>query len=175
MAAIPLRIDLGSSELLDQIIALGSGDVLKCYQCGTCVGDCPATIDALHVRRLMKLAIYGLDEPLKGDAAVWSCTTCHQCSERCPEGASPTELVMAIRRLQSQEGMLPEAIRRICLNILANGHAIEVEDKHKKARKAVGLPELPPTALSHPEALEEIKAIVESRGLAALKGRGGEG
>ncbi|NIS12462.1 MAG: 4Fe-4S dicluster domain-containing protein, partial [Thermoplasmata archaeon] len=154
----PLRIDMGSKDLLSKMEVLGSGNVLKCYQCGTCVGDCPATLSDLHVRKLMKYSIYGLEDRLLSDTGVWGCTTCHACSERCPEGASPFELVMAVRRYQSQMGKLPEALRAIAGNIMEYGHAVDLGEKHKKARKAVGLPEVPPTVLAHPDMMKDIQA-----------------
>ena len=163
MAISPIRIDKGSPDLLAKMLTLGSGNVLKCYQCGTCVGDCPATLSDLHVRRLMKYAIYGLEGHILEDQGVWGCTTCHACSQRCPEGASPFELVMAVRRYQSQMGRFPEALRSIASNILELGHAVDLQDKHRKARAAVGLPEVPPTILQHPEMLEEIRKIVGAR------------
>jgi len=98
MTVLPLRIDMGSDEVLGRVRALGSGEVLKCYQCGTCVGNCPAILSDLHIRKLMKYSIYGLETLLLDDQGVWGCTTCHLCSDRCPEDASPYELVMAIRR-----------------------------------------------------------------------------
>lgn len=175
MVAIPLRIDMGSPDLLARIQGLGAGNVLKCYQCGTCVGDCPATLSDLHVRRLMKYSIYGLEIPLLDDKGVWGCTTCHKCSERCPEDASPFELVMAIRRYQSQGGKLPETLRSVSANILAFGHSVNFEDKHKKARVAVGLPEMPPTIIKHPEMLDEVKRIVEAGNIMSIIEGGGEG
>jgi CoB--CoM heterodisulfide reductase subunit C len=174
MAVTPVRIDLGSSDLLAKMSALGSGNVLKCYQCGTCVGDCPATLSDLHVRRLMKFSIYGLEDHILDDQGVWGCTTCHACSERCPEGASPFELVMAVRRYQSQLGRLPEALRAIASNVVKMGHAVDLQEKHKKARLSVGLAEVPPTILQHPEMLEEVKGIVAAREFLKLIEKGGD-
>jgi CoB--CoM heterodisulfide reductase subunit C len=173
MSVHPVRIDMGDGDLLAKMEALGSGDVLKCYQCGTCVGDCPATLSDLHVRKLMKYSIYGLEERVLADQGVWGCTTCHACSERCPEGASPFELVMAVRRYQSQMGRLPEALRSISANIMEFGHAVDLGDKHKKARASVGLPEVPPTVLAHPEMMEGLQAIVNSREFAKFLEKGG--
>jgi heterodisulfide reductase subunit C len=175
MVATPIRIDEGSSDLLSKIEALGGGEVTKCYQCGTCVGDCPATLSDLHVRRLMKYSVYGLETRILEEAAVWGCTTCHQCSERCPEGASPFELVMAVRRFQSQNGALPDALRLVSQNILKYGHAVDLQDKHKKARVAVGLEEVPSTILKHPEMLDEVRRIVTNREFLHLIEKGGEG
>ncbi|UCC92248.1 MAG: 4Fe-4S dicluster domain-containing protein [Thermoplasmata archaeon] len=174
MTVTPVRIDMGAPDLLARMASLGSGNVLKCYQCGTCVGDCPAILSDLHVRRLMKYSIYGLEDRILGDQGVWGCTTCHACSERCPEGASPFELVMAVRRYQSQLGKLPEALRAISGNVLEMGHAVDLQEKHKKARVSVGLPEVPPTILQHPEMLEEVRSIVAARELMGLLEKGGD-
>jgi heterodisulfide reductase subunit C len=81
---------------------------------------------------------------------------------------------MAIRRYQSQEGKLPDALRKIANNIITLGHSVDIEDKHKKARASVGLPELPPTIIRHPEMLGEIKAIIEARELTKYLSGGGD-
>jgi heterodisulfide reductase subunit C len=80
---------------------------------------------------------------------------------------------MAVRRYQSQMGKLPEALRSISANILEHGHAVDLGDKHKKARVAVGLPEVPPTVLSHPDMLAELKAIVGAREFIKFVEKGG--
>jgi len=173
MVTKPLRIDHGSSQLLRGIEALGSGDVLKCYQCGTCVGDCPAIFSDLHIRRLMKYSIYGLEDLLLEDTGVWGCTTCLLCSERCPEGASPFDLVLAVRRFQGRSGRLPEALKEIANNILLTGHSVPIEEKHRKARLKVGLQEVPPTIAKDPKMLEELRTIIEFRGVDKLLENGG--
>ena len=175
MVVTPIRIDMGSSNLLFEMQSLGSGDVNKCYQCGSCVGDCPAIRMDLHVRRLMKYSIYGLEDHVLQDKGVWGCTTCYQCSERCPEGASPYELVMAVRRYQSRNGRLPPTLKKIARNILEFGHSVDLQDKHKKARAAVGLPEMPPTILKHPELIEELRSIVDAFEVSDHIVEGGEG
>jgi heterodisulfide reductase subunit C len=173
MSVGPIRIDIGSPELMGRMKALGAGDVLKCYQCGTCVGDCPATYSGLHVRKLMKYSIYGLEDLLLDDPAVWGCTTCHQCSERCPEGASPFDLVQAVRRFQGRQGKLPKELMGIIDNLLEYGHSVSIEDKHRKARLKVGLPEIPPTIAEFPDMLKELRTIVEFRGVNKILEQGG--
>jgi heterodisulfide reductase subunit C len=174
MVANPLRIDQGSAELMGRLNALGSCDVLKCYQCGTCVGDCPAAFSNLHIRRLMKYSIYGLEDLLLEDPGVWDCTTCLQCSERCPEGASPFDLVLAVRRFQGQSGRLPEELRAITLKILMTGHSVSIEDKHLKARLKVGLQEVPPTIAMDPKMLAEMRAMAEFCGVVRFLDNGGD-
>lgn len=174
MVSNPLRIDQGSTQLMGRTKALGSGDVLKCYQCGTCVGDCPAVFSNLHIRRLMKYSIYGLEDLLLEDTGVWDCTTCLQCSERCPEGASPFDLVLAVRRFQGQSGRLPEELRAITYSILLTGHSVSIEDKHMKARLKVGLEEVPPTIAKDPKMLEELRIMAEFRGVVKLLDKGGD-
>lgn len=174
MAVTPLRIDLGTPDFLEKIEGMGALNILKCYQCGTCSAGCPAMIDELNPRRLMKLMVYGLKNMIMENRAIWSCTSCHQCSERCPEGAFPFEMIMAIRRIQSQDGLLPKPLRKVCSNLMQWGHTVNVEEKHRKARQAVGLPELPPTIISHPEMEGDMRAIAEARGIIDLIEGGGD-
>ncbi len=108
------------------------------------------------------------------DSGVWGCTTCLQCSERCPEGASPFDLVLAVRRFQGRNGRLPEALKDITINILLSGHSVPIEDKHRKARLKVGLQEVPPTIAKDPKMLEELRTIVEFRGVDKLLDNGGD-
>jgi len=70
---------------------------------------------------------------------------------------------------------MPEALRAVSKTILATGHSVELEEKHKKARAAVGLPEIPPTVLRHTELLSELRAIAEARNTMEAISKGGEG
>ena len=82
--------------------------------------------------------------------------------------------LMAVRRFQSQMGRLPEALRSVAIAIMEHGHAVDLGDRHRKARNGVGLPEVPPTVLARPEMMEEIQAIVRAREFAKFVEKGGD-
>ena len=42
--------------------------------------------------------MWGLKDRLLRDPDVWECYYCGDCSRRCPRGANPGELMMALRR-----------------------------------------------------------------------------
>ncbi|MHC4230312.1 MAG: 4Fe-4S dicluster domain-containing protein [Planctomycetota bacterium] len=57
-----------------------------CYQCGACVGDCPAATYSsdFNPREIMLKVLYGLElELLVVDSTLWHCTNCYNCHERC--------------------------------------------------------------------------------------------
>ncbi len=92
-------------DLIDELVQLGGEDLLKCYQCGTCIADCPTGIaeEPLSPKKLIYLCKLGLADKLLEDESPWMCVTCAACEERCPRGAEPFEIVLAIRRWQCKE------------------------------------------------------------------------
>jgi quinone-modifying oxidoreductase subunit QmoC len=53
--------------------------------------------DAPFPRRQMLAAQWGLRDRLMADPAVWLCHNCRDCSDRCPRGARPGDVLGAIR------------------------------------------------------------------------------
>jgi quinone-modifying oxidoreductase subunit QmoC len=81
-----------------QVMASGGEDLKKCYQCATCSVVCTLAPDeAPFPRRQMLHAQWGLRDRLVADPAVWLCHNCRECSERCPRGARPGDVLGAIR------------------------------------------------------------------------------
>ena len=86
----PVRIDFGFRRRLAEKIE--GNRVAYCYQCGACVGDCPAAAysEAFNPRRIMLQVLYGLGDELLGeDSPLWLCTNCYNCHERCPQDVKP--------------------------------------------------------------------------------------
>ncbi len=171
----PVRLTEGDPNFVNEIVKIGGPLVYKCLQCGRCAGDCPLGIEPLHhIRRLIKLAIYGLRERVLSDPGIWRCTTCHTCWERCPLEVDPTDFVIALRRILAREGKMPDSTKRIARNIVTLGHAVDIDEKQKKIRASLGLDPLPPTALIHKEATDDLKTIVKKTKVQKLIGSGGK-
>ena len=78
---------------------LGSGDLDKCYHCGTCTATCPLSEDGISFpRTVVRNLQLGLKDKLMQSPEPWLCYYCGDCSDACPQNAEPGETVMAARR-----------------------------------------------------------------------------
>ncbi len=85
-------------EFLRRILASGAADLKKCYQCATCSVACELSEDGSPFpRRQMLAAQWGLADRLAADPAIWLCHNCGKCTERCPRGARPGDVLGAVR------------------------------------------------------------------------------
>ena len=134
-----------------------------CYQCGACVGDCPATrySPAFNPREIMLKVLYGLEDELLGEGNVlWQCTNCYGCHERCPQEVKPVEVIISLKNMLADRGLAPPAADKVIATFLANGRTVPDNPAIDKQRAKFGLPPLSPVpmdevlALIGPEAEE---------------------
>ncbi|MHA1271742.1 MAG: CoB--CoM heterodisulfide reductase subunit C [Candidatus Helarchaeota archaeon] len=149
-------------------VIFGEDDAQKiraCIQCGTCVGGCPsARRTAYRTKKLFRLIQLGLKDDALTDDALWLCTTCYTCQERCIRAISTTDFVRMLRNIAFENNHATKPHLFVC-NLLFNyGHAVPINDPTKELRKRLGLSEVPPTTHKYPEALEEINKICEATG-----------
>ncbi|WP_240193328.1 quinone-interacting membrane-bound oxidoreductase complex subunit QmoC [Desulfobulbus alkaliphilus] len=92
------------------------GDTLKkCYQCATCSVACPLSSDGNPFpRREMILAQWGQKDKLITDPNVYLCHQCGDCTEICPRGARPGEVLGAIRAYAYKALSWPTALADLC-------------------------------------------------------------
>jgi len=79
------------------------------------------------------------EEVLKSEA-IWLCTYCYTCQERCPQDVGITDLMFALKNMATREGhMHPSYNAQI--GVLSNfGRMYEITDFDNKKREKIGLP-----------------------------------
>jgi heterodisulfide reductase subunit C/nitrate reductase gamma subunit len=79
----------------------------RCVQCQTCTNVCPVVAHSvdrdqgvdLTPQKVMNLLRLGLRDLALGSRMVWSCATCYQCQEHCPEGVRVADIMCELRAL----------------------------------------------------------------------------
>ncbi|MCX7141594.1 MAG: 4Fe-4S dicluster domain-containing protein [Proteobacteria bacterium] len=79
----------------------------RCVQCQTCTNVCPVVAHSMDTehgvdltpQKVMNLLRLGLRDLTLGSRMVWSCATCYQCQEHCPEGIRVADIMCELRAL----------------------------------------------------------------------------
>jgi heterodisulfide reductase subunit C len=136
------RIERSRDDNLTRIAMLEMARL--CYTCGICVGDCPAArfSDDFNPRQIFLKVCLGVGEGLTGeDSPIWKCTTCYTCSERCPAGVKPLDVILALRNLSFKQGACPEGVKAVRASVLEKGVVGAVTQRITDLRKRMNLPE----------------------------------
>jgi len=154
-----------------EFIDAGIDSVDHCFQCGTCTGGCPSGKRTPYkIRQIVRKCLLGLKESVITDDALWMCTTCYTCQERCPRSVKIVEIVKKARNVAARAGYMALAHRKTGLFVITTGHGVPINPATQELRKRVCLDELPPTTHSFPEALKEIQTICKKTGFDDLIG-----
>jgi heterodisulfide reductase subunit C len=128
-----------------------------CYQCGACVGDCPAHrfLPEFNPRQIILQSIYGFEEDLIGlDSLIWNCTNCYNCYERCPQEVQPIEVIIALKNMAKTKGTQSPTVDSIIKKVKEKGVTVLETELIKKRRQELNLPEF------KQECVEEIEKIL---------------
>lgn len=108
MANVTLTPDSGfARELMDA----GADSLKKCYQCATCSVACPmAPANTPYPRKEMVWASWGQKDRLLSDPDIWLCHNCGNCSELCPRGAKPADVMAACRNIAYKKLVKPAKV-----------------------------------------------------------------
>ena len=69
-----------------------------CLTCGTCASACPISgVDGLDPRKIVRMAVLGMDKELVESNWAWKCTMCAKCEEACPANIKIITLMRKIR------------------------------------------------------------------------------
>jgi heterodisulfide reductase subunit C len=166
-----LTLDSVDPDFTQIFIDAGIDTVEHCFQCGTCTGGCPSgRRTPYRIRQIVRKCLMGLKDEVINDDALWMCTTCYTCQERCPREIKIVEIVKMARNVAAQSGQMAPAHKATGSFVIKTGHGVPINDATMELRKRVGLDELPPTTHSFPGALEEVQKICEATGFNDLIG-----
>lgn len=115
-----------------------------CLQCGVCAGSCPILFAMDYTpREIVELVKLGLRDRALTCKAIWLCSGCYACSDRCPENVNPAEIINSIRSIAYRSKVnTPTMFSKIVENILSYGWIYEVDELTNEERSDLGLPQL---------------------------------
>ena len=152
----PVVVDFGFRRELAQKI---EGNLAAyCYQCGACVGDCPAAAysDNFNPREIMLKVLYGLGDELLGEESVlWICTNCYSCQERCPQEVKPVEVIISLKNMLADRGGCPDPVAKVIKTFEETGRTTPLSPAVDRQRAKFGLPPLTPLPM------DEIHKLLE--------------
>jgi len=103
-----------AKTFLASVSSLRGGErVVTCYQCGTCSGSCP-TAPAMDYtpRALLHMVRLGMEKRVLRSRAIWLCTSCYLCTERCPREIKITDTLIGLRSLAVDRDLdVPENLK----------------------------------------------------------------
>ena len=146
---------------------VGAKSLLKCIQCGVCSSGCTVTeyVD-LQPHRVVASCLLGLREEVLSSQAIWTCSLCHRCTERCPKNVDYSFILALLRNLAADEGKVPKEYSSTVKVIYENGFVVPYTEGLAKnidrRRDRMGLPQIIPPKL------EDIQYIMEETGLGKI-------
>jgi heterodisulfide reductase subunit C len=147
-------------EFTAEFIDAGIETVKHCFQCGTCGGGCPSGRRTPYkVRQIVRKCLLGLKEEVITDDALWMCTTCYTCQERCPRSVKIVEIIKKARNVAAHAGYMAKPHKMTGVFVINTGHGVPINDATKALRTKIGLSEVPATTHADAGALEEVQKL----------------
>jgi len=136
-------------DLRKKIVAeLGLGSQ-SCFRCLRCTSGCTSMkLLELKPHFVMNMVKLGLVEELLSSGIIWTCALCLKCKERCPQEASPSDLITLLRNFSFQkEENVPEGYLKVVSSLLEIGfiqapREVVSRDFEEYNRDSLGLPRI---------------------------------
>lgn len=82
-------------------------DIDRCWTCGACDNGCPVSLATgrLRPQRNVRMAVYGMLDPLLALPDIWYCLSCRRCLQGCPNRVKPYELHGYLQNEALQRGI----------------------------------------------------------------------
>ena len=120
--------------------------IYYCLDCGKCTGCCSVarTNCGYSPTILAQKIILGKDGKWKEVFDdIWLCTTCYECYEKCPQNVHITDLIIELRNLSLEEGLLPEEYINKFDSLEKDGRLSPYTKISEKQRSKLNLPNAP--------------------------------
>jgi heterodisulfide reductase subunit C len=92
----------------EQVKAIPGGEMLMmCFSCGTCTSKCMIQEKLepnYNPRRLIREAVFNLEETAFADEPTWLCTACDLCYPACPQKIHISGVITAVKQLAVTQG-----------------------------------------------------------------------
>ncbi len=139
-----VRLEELDNNFSKAAIKAGGKEICRCFQCGTCTASCPVRIfdEEYNPRLIIRAAVLGLKRVLSSNL-IWLCASCYSCTERCPRGVRPTEVIRVLRNLDVKEGYIHQFYRTQATAIVNNGRIWKEVEFVNEIREDMGLPAVP--------------------------------
>jgi heterodisulfide reductase subunit C len=133
MSTAPAGIKLSFVGEIGNLLYAAEGNPINtCIQCGVCSGSCPVAGFMDHTpRRLIAMIRADRKAMVMGSNTYWYCSSCYQCTVRCPRGIDIAELMYALKRYsiwknQYQDGLIgPTFSETFVKTIVSSGRSFE--------------------------------------------------
>ncbi len=97
-----------------------------CLTCGTCAGGCPVSgVDGLDVRKVVRLALLGMDQEVIDSKFPWVCTQCGRCEHACPMNIDLLALLRSARTHRERD-KVPGVLHKGVLMCLKSGNNVGI-------------------------------------------------
>ncbi|MFX0096342.1 MAG: 4Fe-4S dicluster domain-containing protein [Candidatus Hodarchaeota archaeon] len=150
-------------DFYKQLVKKGLPDVFaKCYQCGKCVGLCPAAQhSAYNMRKIVRNVLFGQSRELLDGNEIWYCFDCYNCKLHCPHGIELPKLIHTLRSEAIQRGLGCDNVKmfiRFGKRMLETGATTRMDERIRSIRKSLGLPE----KVISEKAIKELNVIAKA-------------
>ena len=158
-----IRLDELNTEFSDAVAKAGGEKISICLQCGTCTASCPINRfdETYNPRLILRATFLGLKEKVFSNDMIWLCASCYSCTERCPRGVRPTEVIRVIRNLAVKEGKVHPFYKLQAEAITQFGRLYQEEEFINEMRSGIGLPPVLPVNL---EEVTRILKVTKQKG-----------
>jgi heterodisulfide reductase subunit C len=105
---VRLRLNSGMvrGEFGKKVDEISGQKLYACYQCGNCSSGCPLSSEMDFLPNVViRLAQLGQEDLLLESRTIWICSSCQQCTVRCPRGIDIQVVMDTLKQIALDAGV----------------------------------------------------------------------